>query len=182
VKSCIGNMVRTAAVLAGGTLSARAVTSPAAPTVIAMPAKGESFELFQQHESDCRQYAGEQSSGASSQQAVARTGITSAAIGTGIGATAGALMGSASGHAGNGAAIGAGTGLLVGTMIGSAHARGASALLQRQYDIAYTQCMAAKGESIEPPASRSSMFPRHRRRRFAGLPRLVAARLRAQPA
>jgi hypothetical protein len=153
MKSSFGS--RTAAMLiASLSLTACAVPGPAAPTVMAMPAKGETFDVFQQHDASCRQYASDQTGGASSQQAAARSGIATAAAGTGIGAAAGALFGSVSGHAGEGAAIGAGSGLLAGSMMGSARARGTSASLQRQYNIAYTQCMAAKGETVEPPEPR----------------------------
>ena len=147
--------LRAASVLAIGiTLTACAAPGPAAPTVMAMPAKGENFDVFQQHDASCRQYASDQTGGASSQQAAARSGIATAAVGTGVGAAAGALFGSVSGHAGDGAAIGAGSGLLAGSMMGSARTRGASASLQRQYNIAYTQCMVAKGETVEPPEPR----------------------------
>jgi Glycine-zipper domain len=120
--------------------------SPAAPTVMALPAKGESFAVFQQHDTTCRAYASAQTGG------TAKRGIAGAVLGSGLGAAAGALLGSASGHAGGGAAIGAGTGLVAGSLLGGASARHAAAAAQQRYNIGYTQCMIASGEHIVPPA------------------------------
>ena len=55
------------------------------------------------------------------------------------------------GHAGAGAAIGAGAGLLSGTLLGSAAVR-------NRYNIAYTQCMDAKGERVAWPAPRPVVY------------------------
>lgn len=140
--------------VAGLVLSACAgARDPAGPTVMALPAKGESFALFQQHDATCRQYASDQTGGKSPGQAAANNGIAHALIGTGIGAAAGALIGSATGHAGSGAAIGAGTGLLAGTLTGAAAGRNAGASVQNRYNIAYAQCMAANGERIAQPTA-----------------------------
>jgi Glycine-zipper domain len=141
------------AAIIGLALAGCATQRPPAPTVLALPAAGESFALFQQHETTCRQYALAQTGGQSPGQAGAQNGLASAALGTGIGAAAGALLGSASGHAGNGAAIGAGTGLLAGSMVGSASGRSAATSAQNSYNLSYTQCMVANGERVEPPPS-----------------------------
>ncbi|MBN9509193.1 MAG: glycine zipper family protein [Alphaproteobacteria bacterium] len=133
-------------------MTACAAREPAGPTVLALPAKGESFALFQQHETTCRQYATGQIGGQTPGQAAARNSVAGAAIGTGVGAAAGALIGSASGHAGTGAAIGGGGGLLAGTILGSASGRNAAASTQNRYNNAYTQCMIANGEQIAPTA------------------------------
>ena len=74
--------------------------------------------------------------------------VRSAAVGTALGATAGAIIGSASGEPGSGAAIGAGTGLLIGSAAGSDGMYGSSYQMQRSYDIAYMQCMYAKGNQL----------------------------------
>lgn len=134
----------------GATLMGCAAPAPAGPTVMALPPKGESFAVFQQHDDACRQYATAQTGGRSPSQAAAKDSVGGAAAGAGLGAAAGALLGSASGHAGGGAAIGAGTGLLAGTLLGSAHGRNAAASLQEHYNISYTQCMVANGENIAP--------------------------------
>lgn len=142
------------------TLSGCATPRPTAPTVMALPAQGESFEVFQQHDITCRQYASVQTGGKSPGQAAARNAVGAAAVGTGVGAAAGALIGSASGHAGNGAALGAGSGLLAGTLLGARSSRNAAGSVQRQYDMTYTQCMVANGERITPPSARTRMVYR----------------------
>jgi hypothetical protein len=136
----------------GAALSGCVTQRPAAPTVLALPAPGESFAVFQQHDMTCRQYASAQIGDKSPGQAAAQSGLGSAAVGTGIGAAAGALLGAASGHAGNGAAIGAGTGLLAGSVMGSASGRNAAQATQSSYNVSYTQCMVARGEHVEQPA------------------------------
>ena len=65
-----------------------------------------------------------------------------------VGAGLGALIGAATGNAGAGAAIGAGAGLLGGTSIGANEGAASGYQLQRRYDIAYQQCMVAKGNQI----------------------------------
>jgi hypothetical protein len=131
-------------------LAGCATAGPPGPTVLALPAHGEAFGLFLQHDATCRQYASAQVGGRSPEQAAARRGIGGALLGTGTGAAAGALIGSASGHAGTGAAIGGGAGLLAGTLLGSAGSHRAAAANQNRYDISYTQCMVANGEQIAP--------------------------------
>ena len=135
----------------GACLVGCAMRGPAAPTVMALPAKGENFALFQQHDTTCRAYASAEIGGQTPGQAAARSGIDRAALGTGLGAAAGALLGSASGHAGRGAAIGAGTGLIARSLLGGVSGRPAAAANQNRYNMAYTQCMVGKGEQIAPP-------------------------------
>ena len=132
----------------GAALMGCAVQEPIGPTVMALPAKGESFAVFQQHDDTCRQYAVFQTGGRAPGQTAAKDSVGGAAAGAGLGAAVGALLGSASGRAGGGAAIGAGTGLLAGTLIGSAHGRNAADSLQQHYNVSYAQCMAANGEDV----------------------------------
>jgi hypothetical protein len=129
-----------------------AYPAPAGPTVMALPAHGEDFALFEQHDTTCRHYATAETNGRSPGQAGVARGLAGAAVGTGVGAASGALIGSASGAAGRGAAIGAGAGLLAGTLLGAAHGRAAAAGVQNRYDIAYTQCMVGHGESVTASA------------------------------
>jgi hypothetical protein len=84
-------------------------------------------------------------------QAAAQSGVASAAVGTGLGAAVGALAGAAAGAPGLGAAAGAGAGLLLGSAAGANAAQASAANVQRGYDIAYAQCMAAAGESVPHP-------------------------------
>ncbi len=149
-----------AAIAIGFTLSGCATPRPTGPTVMALPAQGEGFEVFQQHDITCRSYAAEQSGGKAPEQAAARNAVGGAVVGAGVGAAAGALIGSASGHAGNGAAIGAGSGLLAGTLLGSRSGRKAATSIQHQYNMAYTQCMVANGDRISQPALRTRMVYR----------------------
>ncbi len=142
VRLCIG----VAAVLS---LGACAVPPPSGPSIAAMPGSGKSYEAFQYDDASCRAAATQQTGGAGPAQAATNASVGSAAAGTLLGAAAGALIGSASGHAGPGAAIGAGTGLVAGSMVGANGAARSAAGLQRQYDIVYSQCMFAKGNTVE---------------------------------
>jgi hypothetical protein len=131
-------------------------TMPNGPTVQAMPGHGKTFDQFQADNAACRQWA-EQQIGQSPQQTMNQDTVTGAAVGTGAGALLGALIGSASGNAGTGAAVGAGSGLLVGTAVGANAGQASGMEAQRRYDIAYQQCMAAKGN--QAPAMASAPAP-----------------------
>jgi hypothetical protein len=114
----------------------------------------ESFEQFQADDGICRQFAYAQTGGLTGQEATQSSAVSSAAIGTALGAAAGAAIGSASGSVGAGAAIGAGSGLLLGSAAGTGYAAGSYYEAQRRYDIAYMQCMYAKGNQIPGTATR----------------------------
>jgi hypothetical protein len=139
-------------------LGACATVPPSGPSVMVLPGNGKSFEQFRTDDFECRQYAGGQA-GTTAQQASVDSGVKSAAIGTAVGAAAGALLG---GHRGAGA--GAGTGLLVGSLAGAGAADRSAYTLQQRYDIAYTQCMYAKGNKI--PSQAETARPRYRRRAY----------------
>jgi hypothetical protein len=132
-------------------------TVPTGPSVMAMPGSGKTFEQFQADDAICRQWAAQQI-GLSPQETINQNTAAGAVAGTAIGAGLGAAIGAASGHAGTGAAIGAGSGLLLGTAEGARagqyYGRGA----QRRYDIAYAQCMYAKGNSIPGVATRTRRY------------------------
>ena len=136
-------------------------TVPTGPTVSVMPGSGKSFEQFQADDAVCRQWAGQQI-GLSTQETINQNTAAGAVAGTVIGAGLGAAIGAASGHVGTGAAIGAGSGLLVGTASGASSGRAYGWEAQRRYDIAYTQCMYAKGNQVPgvmAPASRVRRMP-----------------------
>ncbi len=124
---------------------------PAAPSFVALPAKGKSYEAFQRDDQYCQgsaqQAIGYQSPGEAANQAAVGT----AALGTAIGALAGAAIGSASGHMGAGAAVGAGSGLVAGSAAGAGNAYAAGGSLQSRYDAVYAQCMTAKGNQVPGP-------------------------------
>ena len=120
---------------------------PSGPSVMVLPGPQKNFDQFQADQASCQQYA-QASIGASAQQNATNAAVGSAAVGSLLGAAAGAIIGSATGQAGPGAAIGAGTGLLFGSAAGS-NAYGYSYYeAQRRYDMAYAQCMYARGNQL----------------------------------
>jgi hypothetical protein len=129
-------------------------TMPSGPTITVLPGPGKPFEAFQADDYACRQWAEQQIGGASPSETANQNLATGAVLGTAIGAGLGAAIGSASGNAGTGAAIGAGAGLLGGTSIASGPAYASEYHLQRRYDVAYQQCMYAKGNQIPGVARR----------------------------
>ena len=126
-----------------------ATPPPSGPSVMVLPGSSKSFDQFRFDDNACRQYATAQIGGTTTQQAATNSAAKSAAVGTAIGAAAGGLM------AGNsGAGVGAGMGLAVGALAGSDAANASAYSLQQRYDIAYEQCMYAKGHQIPMAASR----------------------------
>ena len=137
--------------LAAMALAGCVVQQPQGPRSIAMPPAGKSYEQFTSEDNYCRQAASYQVGPGPSSQQTTNQVIGSAAVGTAIGAVAGAAIGSASGNVGGGAAVGGAMGALVGGSAGASNAQATSAGLQRQYDIAYTQCMVSKGNTVQAP-------------------------------
>ncbi len=119
---------------------------PNGPSVAVMPTPGKAFDLFAAEDRECRQFA-QNSIGTTASQAATDSEIKSIAIGTAIGAAAGALSG---GH--QGAGSGAAVGMVGGAAIGSGSSQYSERETQRRYDIAYEQCMYAKGNQL-PQAS-----------------------------
>lgn len=111
--------------------------------MMALPGTGKSFEQFRFDDGDCRQYSYAQIGGNTPEQAQVDSGAKSAAVGTLIGAAAGAAI-----NGGTGAAVGAGVGLAGGALVGTGAADQSGRNLQYRYDIAYTQCMYAKGHKV----------------------------------
>lgn len=122
-------------------------TIPTGPGVMVLPPQGKSFEQFQADDAVCRQWAAQQI-GLSPQDTANQNTAAGAVIGTAVGAGLGAAIGSVSGSAGAGAAIGAASGLLIGTSAGAEAGQVYGWSAQRRYDIAYMQCMYAKGNQI----------------------------------
>jgi hypothetical protein len=129
-------------------------TIPTGPSVMVLPPPEKPFEQFQADDAACRQFAYAQVGGVTGQEAARRSAVSSAAVGTVLGAAAGAAIGSVSGNFGAGAAIGAGSGLLLGSAAGSGYASGSYYEAQHRYDIAYMQCMYAKGNQIPGMSTR----------------------------
>jgi OmpA family protein len=131
-------------------------TVPTGPSVMVLPGSGKSFEQFQVDDAMCRQWA-QQQTGTTAGKASRDTAATGAVVGTAVGAAAGAAIGAAAGNPGIGAAVGAGTGLVGGTAIGAGQAQGAYHSVQQRYNMAFMQCMYAKGNQI--PVARGSVAP-----------------------
>jgi hypothetical protein len=125
-------------------LAGCAAPQPPGPHVAVMPAPGKPFEVFAAEDQYCRGYAEQSTGGANAADASAQSVAGSAVAGTLIGAAAGSvLLGRRSG-----AATGAGMGLIVGTSAGASQGAISARDIQRRYDIAYQQCMYAKGNQI----------------------------------
>lgn len=125
-----------------------AMPPPSGPSVMVMPGKGKNFDQFRADNAVCRQYASEEI-GISPAQGARHSFAASTAAGTVMGAVAGAAIGAATGHPATGAAIGAGGGATLGALTGLGAAQSSGGSLQHRYNIAYTQCMAAKGENVK---------------------------------
>jgi hypothetical protein len=65
--------------------------------------------------------------------------------------SAGSAIGAAAGNADAGAAIGGAAGLPGGVAIGANNAAASEGDLQTRYDIAYTQCMSSRGDTVQSP-------------------------------
>jgi OmpA family protein len=122
-------------------------TMPTGPGVMVLPGAGRSLDQFHADDSVCRQW-GFQAIGMTPGQAVASSAATSAAVGTAVGAAAGAAIGAAAGNPALGAAAGAGGGLLVGSASGVGASQYSGQEAQWRYDMAYMQCMYARGNQI----------------------------------
>ena len=127
-------------------------TKPTGPAVAVMPGPNKPFEVFVQDQAICKDYANAQVGG-DAERANQRA-LGAAAIGTVLGAGLGAAVGG-----GRGAAIGAGSGAVVGTGIGMGSSYDQNMTIQQRYDIAYSQCMYARGNQVPGYASASAPPP-----------------------
>jgi hypothetical protein len=121
-----------------------------------MPAPNKPFEVFVGDDAACRDWAARglgPSGGDASTQAFVGSTVTGAAIGAAIGGLAG-------GH--DGASAGAAIGTAAGAAAGANQSAWVAGGAQRRYDIAYAQCMYAKGNQV-PSAGyaqrRAAAFP-----------------------
>ena len=130
-------------------LAGCAPSRPQGPTVAVMPAPNKPFEVFQEDQAICKNYADQQ---VGPDKQANNQDLTSAAVGTVLGAGLGAAIGG-----GRGAAIGAGGGALAGTAYGSGQASRTAYTVQQRYDIAYQQCMYSRGNQVpgyqQPPGT-----------------------------
>jgi outer membrane lipoprotein SlyB len=132
---------KSLAVLAAGLLLTGCATTPTGPMVRVMPAPNKPFEVFAQEQTDCEHYASDQVAGGA--QAANNRALGATALGAVLGLGVGAATGS-----GRAATVGAATGGAIGAALGANQSSYASYSLQRRYDIAYSQCMYAKGNYV----------------------------------
>jgi len=128
-------------------------TLPTGPAVMVLPGTGKSFDQFRFDDGACRQFSYEQVAGVTPSRAAEDSGVRSAAVGAALGAVAGAAIDGSSG-----AATGAGVGLLFGGLAGAGAAERSAYGAQYRYDVAYQQCMYAKGHRI-PVSARFTQAP-----------------------
>jgi outer membrane lipoprotein SlyB len=117
---------------------------PVGPSVMVMPGPGKPFDQFQADQAICMQFA-QQQIGVNPNEVAQKQVLTGAATGAVLGAATGALVGH--GYDRTTASM-AGAGLLFGTAAGAGAAGQSTMTLQRRYDIAYQQCMYAKGNQV----------------------------------
>ncbi|HEX4506061.1 MAG TPA: YMGG-like glycine zipper-containing protein, partial [Alphaproteobacteria bacterium] len=130
-----------AGIVAASLLLGACAHEPMGPRVAVMPGQGKPFEVFQQDQSMCQAYANQQVGGEA--RDANNRAVGSAVLGTLLGAGLGAAVGG-----GRGAAIGAGAGAVAGTAYGANGSQYEQGGIQRQYDIAYSQCMYSRGNQV----------------------------------
>lgn len=117
---------------------------PTGPSVAVMPGPHKPFEVFVQDDRVCRDWAQSSSGSTPGRDAAGERFVGSAVTGAVLGAAVGAMAGGGHGSVGVGAAVGGTIGAAAGADQSSQTAYGA----QRRYDIAYQQCMYAKGNQL----------------------------------
>lgn len=122
---------------------AACVSLPDGPSVMVLPGTGKNFDQFRADDFQCKQYASSQLGGNSASTYASDSGVRSAAVGTVLGAAVGAAV-----SGGRGAAKGAGAGLALGGLSGTGTAQASTYGAQQRYDVAFMQCMYAKGHRI----------------------------------
>lgn len=130
-------------VAATALLLAACVSVPEGPSVMVLPGTGKNFDQFRADDFECKRYASLQIGGNSTSAYASDSGVRSAAVGTVLGAAIGAAA-----NGGRGAAAGAGAGLALGGLSGTGTAQASAYSAQQRYDVAFMQCMYAKGHRI----------------------------------
>jgi uncharacterized protein YcfJ len=133
--------IATRALVLAGLLASACASQPTAPTVRVLPGPNKPFQVFQEEDAYCRQYASTQVAGD------ADRANNDQLLDTGIGAVGGAALGAILGG-GRGAAVGAGVGAVGGTAVGAGNGDRKQWSSQKRYDYAYEQCMYSKGNQI----------------------------------
>ncbi len=135
------NSKKAATAVAMVAMVSACASPPMGPTVSVMPGPNKPFQVFQSDDATCRGWANQAVQGQA--EAANNRAVGSAVIGTVLGAGLGAAIGG-----GRGAAIGAGSGALVGTAYGANGSQWSQMGIQRQYNVAYEQCMYAHGDQV----------------------------------
>lgn len=131
-----------------GLIAALALTgcanTPTHPMVQVVPPANKPFQVFQEDQAYCENYAHTQVSGEAEDANGKAIGaaLLGAALGAGIGAAAGG---------GHGAGVGAAVGGTAGTAIGAGESSHEGRSLQVRYDNAYAACMSSKGNIVQAP-------------------------------
>jgi len=137
------------------TLLAGCVTQPSGPGIPVMPGHGKSLADFQKDDDECQRFAADHVAGRA--DTANDHAILAAIIGAGLGAALGGAVGG-----GHGAGVGAAAGGVAGTAVGANQSAYAQGSLQRRYDIAYAQCMKAKGNDVPDMDYRPRWHRRYR--------------------
>ena len=127
--------VAALAVLAGCAMQ------PVGPTISVFPAPYKPFDVFLADQDECQDYAASRTAGAA--EAANNRAVGAAVVGTALGLAVGAATGD-----GRAATVGAVSGGAVGAAVGAGQSDNANFSLQRRYDIAFAQCMYAKGNQV----------------------------------
>ena len=137
-------MKKPAAAAIALVLLAGCASTPSGPSVMVLPGSTKSWDQFRADDYECRGFAHAQSGGRTPDEAGTSAGVNTAAVGAAVGAVAGAAIGR-SGHA---AVAGAGIGTAGGALAGTGAAAHTGRTVQGRYDMAFQQCMYAKGHQI----------------------------------
>ena len=116
-------------------------TEPMGPTARVLPAQGKPFEVFAGDQATCKQFAESEVGGGATMSNLKQFGA--AALSTALGGGLGAAV-----HHARGAEIGGALGAVTGAMLGSSGSAQDQRGLQGRYDLAYTQCMYARGNQV----------------------------------
>jgi hypothetical protein len=137
------------------------VTPPMGPTALVMPGQGKPFEDFAGDQSTCKQFASGEVSGGATLANLTQFGTVAltTAVGAGLG---GAVRNT------RGAEIGGGAGAIAGLAATSRGAAAGQGSLQSRYDLAYIQCMYARGNQIATAAQAKPAAQRAARHTTSG--------------
>lgn len=127
-------------------------SQPTRPTIAVMPAPNKPFEVFVQDQQACKAYAYRETSGEADY--ANERALGAAALTTALGAALGAAV-----DGGHGAGVGAAGGAVAGSAIGAGQSSDYGYGLQRSYDIAYAQCMYAKGNQVPGFQTQTTVSP-----------------------